>query len=160
MSEISAYHEAGHALMAVQLGARIRSITIDPAWDDGPARFGDAQIEWPAGACSERELCEKMVMVALAGAVAEMIYSGEPYHPGFVAEWAADWSQAWQAAAALYGDEVARLKYLEKITVQLHKTMERDDHWAALAAIVDHLLAHETLEGEQVEDIVSAWLPQ
>ena len=160
MSEISAYHEAGHAFMAVQLGARIRSITIDPAWDDGPARFGDAQIEWPAGACSERELCEKMVMVALAGAVAEMIYSGEPYHPGFVAEWAADWSQAWQAAAAIYGDEVARLKYLEKITVQLHKTMGRDDQWAALAAIVDHLLAHETLEGEQVEDIVSAWLPQ
>jgi ATP-dependent Zn protease len=28
-----------------------------------------------------------------------------------------------------------------------------------LAAIVDHLLAHETLEGEQVEEIVEQWLP-
>ncbi|MBP60046.1 MAG: hypothetical protein CMJ62_00855 [Planctomycetaceae bacterium] len=145
--------------MAVRLGARIRTITIDPAWDDGPARFGDARIEWPAGECSDRELREKMVMVALAGAVAEMIYSGQPYHPGFVAEWAADWAQAWEASAPLYSDEVIRLKHLEEITVQLYKTMGRDDHWAALAAIVDDLQAHETLEGEQVEEIVSAWLP-
>ena len=159
MSEISAYHEAGHAFMAVRLGARVRSITIDPAWDDGPMRFGDARIEWPAGEFSERELCEKMVLVALAGAVAEMIYSGQPYHPGFVAEWAADWAQAWEASATLYSDEVNRLKHLEEMTVQLYRTMRRNDHWAALAAIVDDLLAHETLEGEQVEEIVAAWLP-
>ena len=159
MSEISAYHEAGHAFMAVRLGARVRSITIDPAWDDGPMRFGDARIEWPAGEFSERELCEKMVLVALAGAVAEMIYSGQPYHPGFVAEWSAAWAQAWEASATLYSDEVNRLKHLEEMTVQLYRTMRRNDHWAALAAIVDDLLAHETLEGEQVEEIVSAWLP-
>ena len=34
----------------------------------------------------------------------------------------------------------------------------QDDHWAALAAIVDHLLAHETLEGELVEEIMGQWL--
>ncbi len=30
MSEISAYHEAGHALRAIYIGARVRSVTIDP----------------------------------------------------------------------------------------------------------------------------------
>jgi ATP-dependent Zn protease len=156
--EISAYHEAGHALMAFCVGARVRSITIDPDRDDGPERHGDAQIEWPVGAFSERELCEKSILVALAGPVAEMIYSGEPFHPGLVSEWAADWSEAWAAAAALFPNERRRLAYLEQITVKLYKTMKRDDRWAALAAIVDNLVAHETLEGEQVEKIVEHWL--
>ena len=158
MSEISAFHEAGHAFMAVYLGAHVRSITIEPDWDDGPERFGDAQIEWPLGKFSRRELSEKMVMVALAGPVAEMIHSGESYHPGFVAEWASDWSEAWQAAAALHAEEKRRLKYLEQVTTQLYQTIDREDHWAALAAIADNLIAHETLEGEQVGDIMGQWL--
>jgi serine/threonine protein kinase len=79
-------------------------------------------------------------------------------HPGTVPEWAADWSEAWKLAAALHASEKHRLAYLEQITLQLYQTMSRDDYWAALAAIVDHLLAHETLEGEQVKEIVEQWL--
>jgi len=40
----------------------------------------------------------------------------------------------------------------------LHRLLSRDDHWAALAAIVDSLLAHEWLEGDDVEEIVRSWL--
>ena len=95
---------------------------------------------------------------ALAGPVAEMIHSGEPYHPGFVAEWAADWKLAWEAATSLISSERKRLAYLEQTTARLYRLLEREDHWAALAAIVDNLLAHETLEAEEVEDIVGQWL--
>jgi len=158
MTELSAYHEAGHAFMAIYVGARVRSLTTDPDRDDGPDRYADTQVEWPLDQFSQRELQEKAVMVALAGPVAEMIHTGEPYHPGFVAEWASDWKVAWQAAALLIPDERPRLKYLEQTTVRLYRLLDREDHWAALAAIVDNLLAHETLEGEQVEDIVAAWL--
>ncbi|MCR9118491.1 MAG: hypothetical protein NXI22_16265 [bacterium] len=158
MSEISAYHEAGHAFMAMYVGARVRSVTIAPDWDDGPERYADTQIEWPTNKFVQRELHEKSILVALAGPVAEMIYSGEPYHPGFVAEWAADWKLAWRAAAHLLPNERKRLSYLERVSVQLHQLIGREDHWAALAAIVDNLLAHETLEGEDVEEIVQQWL--
>ena len=158
MPEVSAYHEAGHAFMAIFLGARVRSITIEPDWDDGPDRHGDAQIEWRLGELTEREWHEKSILVALAGPVAEMIHSGEPFHPGHVPEWAADWSEVWRTAASLHTDGKRRLAYLEQTTASLYKTMNRDDHWAALAAIVDSLLAHETLEGEQVEEIVAQWL--
>jgi len=158
LPEISAYHEAGHALLAVCAGARVRSVTIEPDRDDGPSRHADIQVEWPISQMTTRQYHEKSVQVALAGPVAEMLYSGEPYHPGTVAEWSADWSMAWEAAAGMFPADRQRMQYLEQATVQLYQLLDRHDYWAAIAAIADNLLAHETLEGEEVEDIVSQWL--
>lgn len=158
MSEISAYHEAGHAFMAYYVGARVQSITIDPDWDDGPDREADIRVEWPVDRMTEREFHQKSAMVALAGPAAEMIHTGDPFHPALVSEWAADWKLAWAAAANLFPDEQKRLKYLEEVSIELYRLISQDHHWAALAAIVDHLLAHETLEGEVVEDVLSEWL--
>lgn len=158
MPEITAYHEAGHAFMAVYLGARVRSVTIAPDRDDGLDRFGDTQIEWDRSRFRDREFHEKSVFVALAGPVAEAIHRREPYHPGFVEEWAADWQEAWEAASSLVPERKARLKFLEQASVQLYQLLNRDENWAALAAIVDHLLAHERLEGEEIDEIMSMWL--
>lgn len=158
MSEVSAYHEAGHAFMAIYAGARVRSITIEPDWDDGPERHADTQVEWPLSRFTERELHEKSILVALAGPAAEMLHSGDPFHPGLVPEWASDWNLAWEAASHFLADERKRLAYLEDASIRLYRLLDREDHWAAVAAIVDHLLAHETLEGEEVEEIVSQWI--
>lgn len=87
-----------------------------------------------------------------------MIYRDEPFHPGLVAEWVVDWNLAWEAAARLIKTDRERLAYLEQSTLRLYRLLSRDGHWAALAAIADHLLAHETLDGEDVEDIVREWL--
>ena len=43
MSELTAYHEAGHAFVAISVGVNVRSVTIRPDDDDGPERFGDTQ---------------------------------------------------------------------------------------------------------------------
>ena len=158
MPELIAYHEAGHALMAVLLGGEIHLVTIEPDNDDGPARQGDTQVLWGRAGISEKEFAKKAVQVSLAGPVAEMIYSGDPCHPGFVAEWAADWREAWEAAALLHPDKRKRLEYLEQISIQLYHRLKEDELWAALASLADNLLAHETLEGEQVEEIVGEWL--
>lgn len=158
MNEITAYHEAGHAFMAVYVGARVRSVTIEPDRDDGPDRFGDTQIAWDRSQFSDREFHEKCVFVALAGPGAEAIHRREPYHPGLVAEWASDWQRAWVAASHLISEQPRRLKFLERATIRLYRLLNRDENWAALAAIADHLLAHERLEGEEVEEILSTWL--
>ena len=73
LSEVSAYHEAGHAFMAILVGARIRCVTIEPGWDNGPARWADIQVEWPLDQFTDREFREKSVQVALAGPVTEVI---------------------------------------------------------------------------------------
>ena len=157
MPELIAYHEAGHALIALLLGGKVKQVTIDPDNDDGPARQGDTQILWRRTR-SEKEFAQNVVQVCLAGPVAEMIYSGDPYHPGVVPEWAADWRDAWQAAESLFPVERQRLAYLEQVSVDLYHRMKNDNLWVPLASLADHLLAHETLEGEEVEEIIGEWL--
>src|SRR6185295_11758132 len=143
MPELIAYHEAGHALMAFLLGGEVRLVTIEPDNDDGPDRQGDTQVLWRRSGISDKEFAKKAVQVSLAGPVAEMIYSGDPYHPGLVAEWSADWHVAWEAAVLLHPGEQQRLEYLEQVSIRLHHRLKQDDMWAALASLADNLLAHE-----------------
>lgn len=159
MSDQIAYHEAGHALMAVLLGGKVRHVTIEPDDDYGPERQGDTQVLWLRSGISVRDFANKTIQVSLAGPVAEMIYTGDPYHPGLVGEWAADWNEAWEAAIAVHPNESKRLQYLEQVSIQLYHRLKEDELWAALASLADHLLAHETLDAEQVEEIVGEWLP-
>ena len=133
-------------------------MTVDPDWDDGPERFADIQIEWPSGQFTEKEYHQKNAMIALAGPVAEMIHSGEPYHPAMVAEWSNDWGVAWHSASQLFSAEQKRLAWLEQTSIELYRLLNRDDYWQVIATLADHLLAHETLEGDEVLEIVSPWL--
>jgi hypothetical protein len=89
-----------------------------------------------------------------------MIYRGEPLHPGFVAEWAHDWRQAWDAAEPMLPEELQRLAFLEEAARQLYQLLHRDEHWSAIAALADNLLAHETLEQENIRELLGAWMPK
>ena len=156
--ELTAYHEAGHVIMAVRVGARVHSVTIDPDWDDGPERFGDAQISWPEGVFDEKTFLEKTILVSLAGPVAEMIHTGDPFHPALVGEWSGDWQQALRAASILVSQRQPRLQYLEQKTIELYQLFRTDAYWCAIGELVDQLLAHETLEEDMINEIVSTWI--
>lgn len=144
--------------MAHLLGGKVKQVTIEPDDDDGPDRQGDTQVLWRRSRICDDEFAKIAVQVSLAGPVAEMIYSGDPYHPGLVAEWAADWREAWEAATPLHPVEGQRLEYLEQVSIQLYHRLKQDEFWAALASLADNLLAHETLDCEQVDEIVEDWL--
>ena len=156
--DVTAYHEAGHALMAVHVGARVREMSLNAAAEGKLDRYAEVAVEWPRQAFATREYQIKAMQVALAGPAAEMHYRGEPLHPGFVSEWAADWQAAWDASACLANDSAQRVSLLEHWTTDVYRWLGRAEHWAALAAIVDHLLAHEYLEGDEIDEIVAPWL--
>lgn len=157
MSETTAYHEAGHAFVAWQLGARVLALSIDPDWDDGPRRFGDAQIAWDRDEFDEAEIQQRSLIVALAGPDAEMIHTGDRFHPALVTEWRQDWKVAWNLAAQVFPDQRKRMVFLEQTAMLIHERLSNDDQWAALANLVDHLLAHETLEEDQIEEVLDEW---
>lgn len=160
--ETTAYHEAGHAFTAAYAGGRVLSVTVAPDWDDGPRRFGDTQVAWSRSQFSQRDLAEKLVLVALAGPIAEMIYRDEPLdgspHPAMVAEWSHDWQQAWEEAAPAMPDERRRTRWLEGRLVGLYELLSDDTHWEALAGVADNLLAHETLEAEEFAELMAIWI--
>ncbi len=158
MSEQTAYHEAGHAFVALQLGGRVLSMSIDPDWDDGPQRHGDTEIGWPQHEFTEAEILQRSLVVALAGPVAEMIHTGDAFHPALVAEWSQDWRVAWRAAATAFPDRQKRMAFLEQTAQQIYHRLANDDQWSAIAVLVDHLLAHETLEEAQILEIVTDWV--
>lgn len=154
--EITAWHEAGHAFVAVLLGGQIDSVSVDPDRDDGPNRFGDTSIRWDTARFSRDQLCENAVLCALAGPVAEMIHCGDAFHPATVAEWSLDWQLAWRASSESVQPD-RQMQYLEDLTIRLHRILSGDAHWATIGAIVDHLLAYGSLEGETVHEIVAEW---
>ena len=158
MDETTAFHEAGHAFAAVMVGARVISVTIDPDANDLPDRFGDTEVGWDRQQFSDREFAEKFALVSLAGPVAEMIMTGDRWHPALLPEWAGDWNHAMHSAQQLFDDQQRCVQFLERMAVELHQVFSRDDVWSFIGAIVDDLMAHETLEGDQVHDIVDEWL--
>ena len=45
-AELIAYHEAGHALIALLLGGQVKQVTIEPDNGEGPDRQGDTQAAY------------------------------------------------------------------------------------------------------------------
>ncbi len=133
-------------------------MSISPDRDDGPDRHGLTEVHWRHSKQPPATRALKLVQVCLAGPVVEMIYSGDPFHPGLVGEWAEDWRTAWSIAEALEADERKRLRLLERIVVDLYRQLKQDDVWAAVAELADQLLVHETLDNAGIREVLGQWL--
>jgi hypothetical protein len=156
---LTAYHEAGHAVVGYALGGRIETICLGGDGDDDlPKRFGDCRVNWgPVDASADWQL-QREVMTLLAGPVAEMIYRGERLHPAWFGPWTEDWRSAFERAVVMAKDPQRRTRVLEQLIVNLHDLMKSDDCWAAIAAVADELLAHEFLDQEQIVDTLEFWV--
>lgn len=153
---LTAYHESGHAVISVLTGGQVDEVSISPPDDDGPNRYGHTITRWPA--MTREQLIAAEICVSLAGPVAEMLYVDEKRPICDVPEWAADWFRASQIAE----HELATLSLAERLLNDCQNRIEQlfgqRNAWAAVGAVADELLAHETLGSEQVDEVVSFWL--
>lgn len=153
--ETTAWHEAGHAMMAILCGGFIERVTIEPPYDDGPARYGDTVTRWSG--MSARQLAAAEIRVNLAGPVIEMIFTGKRSDFESVEEWSADWALAKVAAMSVSRNQQSARKLLSSVAVEIHEIFAPANVWAAVSAVAEDLLAHKTLDHNQVQYHVDFW---
>ena len=153
---LTAYHEAGHAVMAILMGGHVNRVSIEPPNDDGPDRYGETITTWPMMSDSQRFAYE--ICVSLAGPIAESLYSGCDERIETVAEWQMDWLTAFRSASKISTNSKTADKLLNDCQTKIRHHFDQANAWAAVAALADELLAHETIEHEQVEEVVAFWL--
>jgi hypothetical protein len=156
---LTAYHEAGHAVVGHLLGGEIDSVGLYAEADEWlPERFGDCHVNWGRVLVDSDWQAQREIITILAGPVAEMIYRQERLHPATYPPWQHDWRWAWQRAERLIRAPERRTRFLETLVVWLHEHLSDDNAWAAVAAVSDELLAHEYLDQEQLADTLSFWI--
>ena len=156
---LTAYHESGHAVIGYALGGKIDSIQLWGEADDSlPERFGDCRVNWGKVSGENDWQRQREIMTVLAGPVAEMIYRGEKLHPAAYGPWQHDWQTAMSIGLQMTRDASKCTRLMESIIVELHRHMQNEPCWPAIASLADELAAHEMLEEEQVAEVLEFWL--
>lgn len=137
MDPATAYHEAGHAVIALALDRPIHKVTIQPDRDHlGWCKF-DKGVFRPSEDWVERE-----VLIALAGMAAEARYTGSYCEHGA----SRDLRFARKLLAGRAGDR--RAERLERrLLAKVESLLADDDVWAAVEAIAAELLKSGTISG-------------
>jgi len=148
LDERTAYHEAGHALMAHAVGLRVTKVTI-VACPDARGRMDFRPMRWMNDLASpptlhRQAMLQRLIMMYLAGPAAQGIYTGE--HPTWGGN--VDFDRAREWATYLTGasnDESGAL--LGWLWLRTQNVLARP-HWRdAVKATAASLLARGTLTG-------------
>lgn len=142
----TAWHEAGHAVMAVSLGRPIEKVTIAPAQiQTGGSRLGACKIQKGRSKASRDQL-EDEVLILLSGMVAESLFTGRYCTEGA--------SQDLAFVERLLSTRATSDRQLERLTRRiLDKTehiLSDKGHAKAIELIAQELLVKVTISGRAV----------
>jgi len=142
----TAYHEAGHAVMAISLGRTIQKVTIQPGKRQfGPARLGTCELKKGRSRASKDPL-EDDVLILLAGMVSESKFTGR-YNQGGA-------SQDLRDVASLLCTRAASPRQHETLQRRLLAKTEHilcdAAHVAAIEVLAQELLEKTVVSGRAV----------
>ncbi len=145
----TAYHEAGHAVVALAVGRVLHKISIAPGQSNlGVQRAGQCQLQKGRRRSAEDWL-EDEVLILLAGMVAEGRLTGEYCEAGA--------GQDLRFARRLLASRGASERQLERLERRmLDKTehlLHDSGHWRAVEAIAAELLKHTTISGRAAQHL-------
>lgn len=152
----TAYHEAGHAVMALSLGRPIDKVTISPRrLQVEGVRLGACKIQ-KGRTKSSRDWLEDEVLILFAGMVAEAIITGEYCESGA--------AQDLRTARRLLHTRPGTQQQMERIERRLvDKTAHilRDEgHAKAIMLIAEELLSKTTISGRAVRHFFNMAIKQ
>lgn len=141
----TAYHEAGHAVVAVLLGKAVHRVSVVPKWTwAGKCEFGPGQHK-RAESWIERE-----VLVSLAGLAAEARHTGSYDRVGAARDLLFV-RQTLRHRTTSRGWERLERRMLSKVEAMLAD----DVAWNAVTRIAEALLQHGTISGRMVQHLVA-----
>lgn len=156
MDEVTAWHEAGHAVVAVMLGGVVDNVSVEVP--DAEAA-GVTGVLWQ-NAADTRSQCINDIHVALAGPIAEMIFVGDYDYLRIKQEHAVDWEVVAASIGRLGIDAVAAQNLLTSIATGLYQRLREDVVWSAVADVAERLELDGTIDGDTVNDLTGFWLRQ
>jgi len=153
----TAFHEAGHAVMRLELGRRPVAATIKPDKREGTLghithRATKLDVDYfDPNDWRLRRWADTEIMTVLAGPEAERRYSGRRNNGGARSddEWATD--------VAFWSEESSERTqaYLKWLSLKVQAYISSEQVWERVEAVAAALLEKETLSGKEVRE---AWL--
>jgi hypothetical protein len=151
--QATAYHEAGHSVVGVLLGAKVRYATLETEQD---GHLGEVEMHWPARVAATQST--DPIRAILAGPVAEAVYRNLAWEVVARGPGSQDLRQAFAIAAEYDWSNLKFAAWMRTEGDRMQRFLVRDNTWAAVSAVADLLLAHETLEHDAISDEVHAWV--
>ena len=159
--EATAYHEAGHAVVALRVGLRIgrRGVSILP----GEGSAGTAHV-LPTirgspvsvdGAARFHRVAEKHAMVCLAGDLAQAHYRRSSWRTHHGSQ---DRQQAIALVSRIVSSKDELEAYLQLLLIRARNMVTSAAVWSQIVAVAEALLSRKTLTPAEVWSVASAAL--
>jgi hypothetical protein len=154
----TAYHEAGHAVVAWLQGHGFKGVSIVADEVEGsvgrvtanraPSWFRpDVQMDR-----RHRTLCEMEIRELLAGFEAERRFTGRRNHVGA----SRDLERAADYADWVTGGSVEEVEpYLDRLSVEVALLFDTDIHWRAVQRLAEELVLRGELSGSEARSIIA-----
>lgn len=139
----TAYHEAGHAVMALALGRLVDRVTIVPGKTQfGHATLGQCKVQ-KSRARASKDWLEDEMLILLAGMVAEAQFTGQYCTAGATQ----DLRAVRRLAESRSGNDRQAARVERRALDKTEYILSDTQHWQAVEAIVQQLLEHQTISG-------------
>jgi hypothetical protein len=134
----TAYHEAGHAVIALALGRAIDRVTVVPN-----QRFlGSCQLQ-KGRVKPTKDWLEDEILILLAGIVAESRFSGK-YNPSGAAQ---DLTNTRRLSLMRAGGESQAVRLERRLLNKTEHLVDETANWLAIEAIAQQLLINHAISG-------------
>ena len=145
----TAWHEAGHAVMAISLGRPIEKVTISPAQiQTGGSRLGACKIQKGRSKASN-DFLEDEVLILLAGMVAESRVTGRYCPQGA----SMDMHAVERLLATRATSESHQRRLVRRMLDKTAYTLEEPAHAMAIELVANELLGKITISGRSVRHL-------
>ena len=157
---LTAYHEAGHAIVGAHFGLRVRRIRIDPP--RGSTSF------WQ-DVCFLRLAPRRRCLMSMAGGAAEVKILGRALVPPVTK--ICDAMQSLRLGETIPDSDVTNIArtlasekecddqlvqdLLTRRTYAIQRLLDHDDIWARVEAVAAALVVRGQLSGPEVEDLIA-----